>query len=185
MAYIHGIPLAWFKSYLHNRFLYISVKGTDSELLLIKHGVSEGSILGSLLFLLYINNLHNAITFSKIHHFPDDTNFLYESPSLKDINRKINYDMSRVTHWLRANRISLDVAKTEIIIFCSCRTKITKKLNFQISAQKIKTKTQTKYLGVILDEHLNFKNQIETVKQKLARTTGVLAKLRHYVPKRF
>ena len=130
MAYIHGILLAWFKSYLHNRFLYVSVKGTDSELLLIKHGVPEGSILGSLLFLLYINNLHNAITFSKIHHFPDDRNFLYESPSLKDINRKINYDMSRVTHWLRANRISLDVAKTEIIIFRSCRTKITKKLNF-------------------------------------------------------
>ena len=92
------IPLAWFKSkfYLHNRFQYISVNVTDSELLLIKHGV-QGSILGPLLFLLYVNNLHKAITFLKIHHFADDTNFLYESPSQKDINRKINYDMSRVT----------------------------------------------------------------------------------------
>ena len=72
------------------------------------------------------NDLHKAITFSKIHNFADDTNFLYESPSLKDINRKINYDMSRVTHWLRANRISLNVAKIEIILFCSCITKITK-----------------------------------------------------------
>ena len=50
--------------------------------------------------------------FSKIHHFADDTNFLHESPSLKDFNRKINYDMSRVTHWLRANRIFLNIAKT-------------------------------------------------------------------------
>ena len=82
------------------------------------------------IFDIDINDLHNTITFSKIHHFADDTNFLYESPSLKDINRKINYDMSRVTHWLRANRISLNVAKAEIILFHSCRTKITKKLNF-------------------------------------------------------
>ena len=124
------------------------------------------------------------LLFSKIHHFADDTNFLYESSSLKDINRKINYDMSRVTHWVRENRIFLNVAKTEIILFRSCRTKITKKLNFGISGQKIKIKTQTKYLGVILDEHLNFKKQIDTVKQKLARAAGLLAKLRHYVPKK-
>ena len=59
-----------------------------------------------------------------------------------------------------------------------------RKLNFRISGQEIKTKTQTKYLEVILDEHLNFKKQIETVKEKLARATGILAKLRHYVPKK-
>ena len=178
---IRGIPLAWFKSYLHNRFQYISVNGTDSELLLIKHGVPQGSILRPLLFLLYIDDLHKAITFSKIHHFADYTNFVHESPSLKDINRKINYDMLRVTQWLRTNRIFLNVAKTEIIQFPSCRTKFTKKLSFWISGQKIKTKTQAKYLGVILDEHLNFKKQIDTVKQKLARAPGVLAKIRHYV----
>ena len=140
--------------------------------------------MGPLLFLLYINDLHKAITFSKIHLFADDTNFLYQSSSLKDINRKINYDMSRVTYWLRANRIYLNVAKTEIILFCSCKTKITKILNFWIGGQKIKSKTQTKYLGVILDEHLNFKKQIDTVKQKLARATGILAELRHYVPQK-
>ena len=75
----------------------------------------------------------------------------------------------------------MNVTKTEITLFRSCRTKITKKINFRISGLKIKTKTRKKYLGVILDEHLNFKKQIETVKQKLARATGVLAKLRHYV----
>ena len=133
---IRGIPLEWFKSYLHNRFQNISVNCTDSELLLIKHGVPQGTILGPLLFLLYNHDLHKAITFSKIHHFTDNTNFLYESPSLKDVNRKINCNMSRVTHWL--NRISFNEAKTEIILFCSCRTKFTKKLNFRISGQKIK-----------------------------------------------
>ena len=138
---IRRIPLAWFKSYLQNRFQYISVNGTDSELLMIKYGVPQGWILGLLLFLLYMNNLHKEITFSKIHHFTDDTNFLYERPTLKDSNRKINYDFSRTTHWLRANRMSLDVAKIKIILFRSYRTKITKKLNFRINAPKIKTNT--------------------------------------------
>ena len=93
--------------------------------------------------------------------------------------------MSRVTHWLTATRISLNLARTEIILFLSYRTKITnKKINFRISGQKIKTKTQTKHLGAILDEHRNFKKQTDTVKQKLARATGLLAKLRHYVPKK-
>ena len=138
---IRRIPLAWFKSYLQNRFQYISVNGTDSELLMIKYGVPQGWILGLLLFLLYMNNLHKEITFSKIHHFTDDTNFLYERPTLKVSNRTINYDLSRTTHWLRANRMSLDVAKIKIILFRSYRTKITKKLNFRINAPKIKTKT--------------------------------------------
>ena len=137
----HGIPLAWFKNYLQNRFQYMSVHGTDSELLFIKYGVSQKSILGQLLFLPRINDLHKTITFSKIHHFTDDTNFLYERPTLKDSNRKINYDLSRTTHWLRANRMSLDVAKIKIILFRSYRTKITKKLNFRINAPKIKTNT--------------------------------------------
>ena len=69
--------------------------------------------------------------------------------------------MSRVTRWLRGNRIPLNVAKTEITHFRSCRTKINKKLSFRISGQ---TKTQIKYLGVILGENLNFKKQINTVK---------------------
>ena len=106
--------------------MYISRNGADSELLLIKHRVPQGLILGALLFFLYISDSHKAITFSKIHHFADDTNFLYESHSLKDINRKINYKMSRVTHWLRANRISLNVPNTEIMYFIHAEQKLPK-----------------------------------------------------------
>ena len=123
---------------------------TDSELLLMEHLVLQGSIFRPLLFFFYINDFHKAITFSQLNHFTDDT-LLYESPSLKDMNRKINYDMPRVTHWLRANKISLILAKTETILFHLDRTKIAKKLNFRTSRLKINAKTQAKYLGVILD----------------------------------
>ena len=82
-------------------------------------GVPQDSILGPLLFLIYINDLSKAIIFSSVHHFADDTNILYVSSSLKDINKKINHDLSNLVQWLRTNKISLNVGKTEIVIFKS------------------------------------------------------------------
>ena len=80
-------------------------------------GVPQGSVLGPLLFLIYINDLHNATNYSDIHHFADDTNLLYSSKSLKNINKKINFDLKNSVHWLRAHKISLNTGKTEIILF--------------------------------------------------------------------
>ena len=91
-----------------------------------------------------------------MHHFADDTNLLYSSNSLKQINRYINHDLKLIVHLIRANRISMNVDKTEIVIFRSKRKQITKSMNFRISDRKITPKTQTKYLGLVLDEHLTW-----------------------------
>lgn len=91
--------------------------------------------------------------------------------------------MSRVTHLLRPNRISLNVAKVEITLFRSCNTKSPKSWVFKKRAQNINTKTQAKYLGEILDGHLNFKKQIDKAKQKLARVTILLPSLDILYPK--
>ena len=82
--------------------------------------------------------------------------------------------MSRVTKWLRPNRFSLNVAKTEIIIFRSEKTIMTEKMNFRLSGRKIKTKKQTKYLGIVIDEHLSFKTHIKSFKQNIIRATDLL-----------
>ena len=116
---IKGIPYEWFKSYLTNRQQFTTVNNKQSELSSIEFGIPQGSILGPLLFLIYINDLSKAIIFSSVHHFADDTNILYVSSSLKDINKKINHDLSNLVQWLRANKISLNVSKTEIVIFKS------------------------------------------------------------------
>ena len=71
-----------------------TIENKQSEPLTIKYGVPQGSVLGRLLFLIYINDLSKAIKHSKVHHFADDTNFLYTSKSLKDINKKINSDLT-------------------------------------------------------------------------------------------
>ena len=179
---IRGTPLAWFTSFLQQRTQTVSINGDLSEKLTVTHGVPQGSVLGPLLFLLYINDLHLAIQHSVIHHFADDTNMLLVGKSLKKIKKYINHDMSLLCHWLKANKLSLNTSKTEIILFRSQHKQINKKLNFRLSGQKIKLSKSVKYLGLILDEYLTWESHINILKAKLSRSVGMLAKIRHYVP---
>ena len=79
--------------------------------------VPQGSVLGPLLFLIYINDLNFLVKNSTVHHFADETNLLYINKSLKLLCKNVNYDLKGITHWLNANRISLNVNKTEFVIF--------------------------------------------------------------------
>ena len=120
----------WFKSYLTGRPQYTTIAHLKSDLCSINYGVPQGSVLGPVLLLLYINDLNQAILHSKVHHFADDTNFSYASHSLKKLKKTMNFDLSNLVQWLRANEISLNVNKTELVIFRSPRKEIYKNLNF-------------------------------------------------------
>ena len=133
------------------------------------------------MFLVYINALQEAVTHSLIHHFADDTNILHCSKSLKKINKYINRDLSQIVQWLRANRISLNANKTELIIFRPKNKSIAKHLNFRIIGQKINPVNKANYLGIYLDEHLTWNFQLIQIKTKLSRSCGLLAKLRYHV----
>ena len=141
----------------------------------------QGSVLGSLLFLIYINDRNGVINFSKIHHFADDTNIVYASNSLNDINKKINRDLKSIAEWLKANKISLNSGKTELVLSRSKDKKITKNMNFRISGQKINMISQKKYFELILDEHLIFKYHLQNLKLKVNRAYFLLSKVRYYV----
>ena len=95
--------------------------------------------------------MNRVIQHSEMHHLTDDTNLLYSSNSMKKINRYINHNLKLTVHWFRANRISLNVDKTEIIIFRPQGKDITKKLNFRISGQQMYISKQVKNLGFMLD----------------------------------
>ena len=132
---VRGTENNWFKTYLTNRKQHVTVSGQTSD-----------NALGPLLFLIYINDLNQAIKFSRVHHFAEDTNLLFVDNSLKKINKHINHDLKLLTTWLRANRIPLNTSKTEILLFRpKPKRNITKHLNFTISGQYVPRTTQFKY----------------------------------------
>ena len=108
---IHGVSNDWFKSYLSNCNQHVSINDFDSNLTSINCGVPQGSVLGPLLFLLYINDLNQAIKFCRVHHFADDTNLLYLSNSIKKLNKLVNTDLKHLVNWLNANKISFNIKK--------------------------------------------------------------------------
>ena len=97
------------------------------------------------------------------------------------MNQEINFELKNIVHWLRANKISLNTKKTEIVLFRAQKTIITKNMNFRISGQKVNIMKETKYLGMIMAEHLTFKNRMDTVKLKLNRANGLLFRTLHYL----
>ena len=114
---VRGLTKKWFQSYLPNRKQFVSINGFVSSTSSIASSVPQGSVLGPLLFLLYINDLHVAIKHCTVHHFADDTNLFIINKSLKRLNKLLNSDLKNITNWLNANKISLNVSKTELIIF--------------------------------------------------------------------
>ena len=133
-----GITNDWFRSYLQDRMEFTSGNGYEFNMRQLKHGVPQGSVLGPLLFILFINDLNLAVQYSSVHQFADDTNLLVVEKSLKQLNKKVNRNLKLTVEWVRANKPSLNANKTEIIMFKPKNKTITKHLNFRLSDHKIK-----------------------------------------------
>ena len=106
-------------SYVTNRKQHTIINGVDSSVLSITDVVPQGSVLGPLLFLIYINDLNHVVKHLALHHFANDTNILFCNSSLTSTSKHTNYDIKLIVHWFQTNRISLNVNKTEITLFRS------------------------------------------------------------------
>ena len=160
---VRGLANDWFKSYLSDRKQFVSINGHDSNLASVLYGLPQGSVLGPLLFLIYINDLNQAIKFCKVHHFADDTNLVHSSKSITNLNKYVNLDMKNLTVWLNANKISLNVQKTEMVIFKHQRKKIDSEVKIKLSRKRLYPTDSVKYLGVRIDEDLNWKHHVSDI----------------------
>ena len=179
---VRGIAKGWFTSYLKNRSQFVSVLGFESQNRLIMHGVPQGSVLGPLLFLIYINDLHSSIKNSKVHHFADDTNLLHIGTSPTKMEKSINQDLKNLHKWLLANKISLNCDKTEVMFFHKPGDKAPE-LKLRLNGHRLFPTKKLKYLGIYLDETLMFSHNSEILRKKLKRANGILCKVRHYIEK--
>ena len=177
---IRGVSDDWFKSYLSNRNQYVSINGYESGLAAINCGVPQGSVLGPLLFLLYINDLNQAIKFCKVHHFADDTNLLCLRNSIKKLNKLINADLKHLGNWLNGNKISLNVKKTEIVIFKSKQKNLEGDLKIKLCGKRLYPTESVKYLGVKIDTNLTWQHHVNDLSIKLNRANTLLFKIRKY-----
>ena len=175
---IRGPALSWFTSYLSSRKQLVVLDGLSSSLSKISCGVPQGSILGPLLFLIYINDMHTSVQFSTVYHFADDTNLLYHHKNPKILRKHMNADLKLLFDWLCSNRLSLNISKTEFIIFKPPRATLTNRITLTLNRTKIFESTKIRYLGVILDNKLTWKFHIFELGKKLNRAVGMLYKLR-------
>ena len=135
------------------------------------------------MFLVYINNLNQALKFCKVHHFADDTNLIYLNKSVNRLNKYVNLDLKNLTYWINANRISLNVKKTELVIFKHQRKNIDSPIKIKLSRTRLYPSKSVKYLGIKIDENLNWKQHIHDIAIKLNRANVLLSIIRNYVNK--
>ena len=176
--------LCWFKSYLTNRRQMCKIGRTISQERVIRCGVPQGSTLGPLLFLLYVNDLPNCLSHSTASMFADDTNLTTSGKSIKDIQNQLNSDLENIHTWLLTNKLTLNKDKTEYMIISSRQrlAKIDDDPNISLDGINIKKVKQAKTLGIVIDEKLLWKNQIDEITTKVSRGIGMLRRMKAYVP---
>ena len=183
---VRGVNLAWFRSYLANRKQYISLghdRKTDTQNILC--AVPQGSILGPLLFLLYVNGLPNFSVLEPIM-FADDTNLFFEQTDLRILVSMVTNKLKKIYEWFNANKLSLNADKTKYSLF----HKPSKTdglplllLKVLINDKEMERVGSIKFLGVLLDEHLSWKEHIRYTENKIAKNIGLLYRAKPFLGK--
>lgn len=185
---IKNIELQWFHSYLTGRSQFVEINGAKSDMSTITTGVPQGSILGPLLFLIYMNDIPEASILFKSILYADDTSLLHAVDLSvtayvdTDVNL-LNSELDKIYDWLAVNRLSLNVKKTKFMVFHYHNKRITE-ISIKINSIELERVTNFDFLGLTINENLSWKSQTNKIANKITKFIGVLNRLKHYLPER-
>ena len=185
-----GLINDWFRSYLHERTQVTVVGNRSSDKSIITCGVPQGAVLEPLLFLLYVNDIYCSSKKLKFYLFADDTNILHSHKDLKTFEKEMNVELHNVYQWLVSNKLTLNLKKkkTNFVIFRPYQKRLPFLPTICVNDSQTNTlthlecKDHVKYLSVLIDYKLSWKNHINSRILKLSKTIGLLSEIRHFVP---
>jgi len=180
---IRGNMLKWFESYLMNRKQVVKYNDMISKEMLINCGVPQGSILGPILFLIYINDLSTVSNILFTLMFADDTNMFIQGKNIKQMEDCMNNELINIVKWLHCNKLSLNIGKTHTMLFTGNKHMHIRSNNIYIEGITIETVVKTKFLGVIIDNKLTWKEHINYICNKISKGIGIIKKVRDILSK--
>ncbi len=172
------------ETYLRNRKQYVKCGKHESNFTAVITGVPQGSILGPLLFSIYINDIVHISNKFKYLMYADDTTLYFNMEDFPKTDRveSVNNELNKVNDWLQHNKLSLNADKTKCMTFHTCQKKI-QYVSYSMNSKQIENVSQFKFLGLILDEQLSWRNHTDMITNKLSKVVGILNKLKHVYPK--
>lgn len=193
----HGIvgrELSWFKCYLSHRKQLVSIEGVQSGTLPVDFGVIQGSTLGPDLFRIFINDISRVPIRGSLYLFADDAAFLFEQSSWQEVFSRANEDMNKVCQWLNSQSLTVNVDKSKYIQFSRARDKDSHPFNLYLhfcnldqpscTCEKIDRVNSGKYLGIVVDENLDWREQVKSVVNKIKKFTHIFYNIQNYFSKK-
>ena len=180
---LRGVALNWFRSYLMGRKQCVVVDGVKSNFQEMTCGVPQGSVLGPLLFLIYVNGIINSSNILRFSLFADDTVVVLSHKNARTLISLVNIELRKLISWFQSNKLLLNQDKAKYILFHLRNMRVPSNLDHIYIDDSILQGVQSlSFLGVTIDENLNWKAHIKSASLKISRSFGVLYKIKHIVP---
>ena len=181
---VAGTSLRWVTSYLTSRKQYCVLNGHKSSLKTVHCGIPQGSCLGPLLLILYVNDFEQCLKKCTPNMYADDTSITCSGEDIYDLCNDLKAEIENITEWLRQNKLSLNTAKTEYMVVGHKRqtNQIPGLLEVNVNGEPIKRAQQVKYLGIMVDENLTWNEQYKNLKGKIKNALSSLRRLNNILP---